>query len=81
LNFVAFIIFGLLFIWLAVLSVKHSTRGRRFFWTVVGMATIAIIMLYIFVHIYREVNPLIFFWLLILGVAVGLFLIIRRRLH
>lgn len=77
-NFVTFFLLLILFIWLGVLSVKYSTRGRRFFWTVLGVATTALIMSFVFIDVFEKVSAPIFIWLLFLTIAVGLFLAIMR---
>lgn len=76
-NFILLLIF--LIVWIGVLSTRHFPAGVKLFLTVVGIATLVTTGLIIFVNIYDKVNALIFFLLLFVLVAVGIFLAARGR--
>ena len=80
-DFVTFILLLILIVGIGVFSVRRFPMGVKLFCTVIGIAALVTTILIIFVNIYDKVNAPIFFLLLFLLVAVGIFLVIKGRLH
>ena len=73
-SFATFILLLILFVFFAVMSVRHFQVRAKRFWAMAIAISLATATIYLFTRIYMEVHPTTFLFVLFLVIGVIVFL-------